>query len=33
MYKMLEVGEAGKEPVDMMQLLNFTTFDVMAELW
>lgn len=33
MYKMSEVGEAGNNPLDMMQLLNFTTFDVMAELW
>lgn len=33
MYKMQEVGESGTKPVDMMQLLNFATFDVMAELW
>lgn len=33
MYKMQDVGESGSKPVDMMQLLNFATFDVMAELW
>lgn len=32
MYKISEIGKDGKEPVEMMQLLNFTTFDVMAEL-
>ncbi|KAH6967569.1 cytochrome P450 [Ilyonectria sp. MPI-CAGE-AT-0026] len=32
MYKMSEVGEDGKKPVEMTQLLNYTTFDVMAEL-
>lgn len=32
MYKLSEVGEDGKKPVDLTQLLNFTTFDVMAEL-
>lgn len=32
MYKISEVGEDGKTPVEMTQLLNFTTFDVMAEL-
>ncbi|KAL0935526.1 uncharacterized protein CTRU02_210117 [Colletotrichum truncatum] len=31
-YKISEVGEAGKKPVEMTQLLNFATFDVMAEL-
>lgn len=32
MYKIGEVGEDGSKPVEMTQLLNFTTFDVMAEL-
>lgn len=32
MYKISEVGEDGKIPVEMTQLLNFTTFDIMAEL-
>ncbi|GKU06478.1 cytochrome p450 monooxygenase [Fusarium langsethiae] len=32
MYKISEVGENGAKPVEMCQLLNFTTFDVMAEL-
>lgn len=32
MYKLGEVGEGGSKPVEMTQLLNFTTFDVMAEL-
>ncbi|KAF3763682.1 cytochrome P450 [Cryphonectria parasitica EP155] len=32
MYKISEVGNDGNEPVEMTQLLNFTTFDVMAEL-
>lgn len=32
LYKVSEVGEDGEKPVEMGQLLNFTTFDVMAEL-
>ncbi|KNB09500.1 hypothetical protein FOXG_10066 [Fusarium oxysporum f. sp. lycopersici 4287] len=32
MYKISEVGNDGAKPVEMTQLLNFTTFDVMAEL-
>lgn len=32
MYKLSEVGEDGKRPLDLAQLLNFATFDVMAEL-
>ncbi|CAJ0550075.1 Ff.00g100050.m01.CDS01 [Fusarium sp. VM40] len=32
MYKISEVGNEGAKPVEMTQLLNFTTFDVMAEL-
>ncbi|KAF4785653.1 hypothetical protein HER10_EVM0008443 [Colletotrichum scovillei] len=32
MYKISEVGEEGKKAVEMTQLLNFATFDVMAEL-
>ncbi|KAJ4117491.1 hypothetical protein NW768_010854 [Fusarium equiseti] len=32
MYKISEVGEDGAKPIEMSQLLNFTTFDVMAEL-
>ncbi|KAF4962251.1 hypothetical protein FSARC_9639 [Fusarium sarcochroum] len=32
MYKIAEVGDEGAKPVEMTQLLNFTTFDVMAEL-
>lgn len=32
MYKILEVGQEGRKAVEMTQLLNFTTFDVMAEL-
>lgn len=32
MYKISEVGEEGRKPVEMGQLLNFATFDVMAEL-
>ncbi|KAK7217022.1 hypothetical protein V2G26_005025 [Clonostachys chloroleuca] len=31
-HKISEVGEEGKKPVEFTQLLNFTTFDVMAEL-
>ncbi|CAG9940080.1 unnamed protein product [Clonostachys rosea f. rosea IK726] len=31
-HKIAEVGEEGKKPVEFTQLLNFTTFDVMAEL-
>lgn len=31
-YKISEVGEDGSKPVEMTQLLNFATFDVMAEL-
>lgn len=31
-YQVAEVGEEGKTPVEIGQLLNFTTFDVMAEL-
>ncbi|POS72772.1 hypothetical protein DHEL01_v208832 [Diaporthe helianthi] len=31
-YKISEVGEDGDKPVEMTQLLNFATFDVMAEL-
>ncbi|KAH7174263.1 cytochrome P450 [Fusarium flagelliforme] len=32
MYKISEVGEDGAKPIEMSQLLNFATFDVMAEL-
>jgi cytochrome P450 len=32
MYKISEVGEDGVKPIEMSQLLNFATFDVMAEL-
>ncbi|OAL01859.1 cytochrome P450 [Phaeosphaeriaceae sp. SRC1lsM3a] len=32
MFKISEVGEDGRKPVDIGALLNFTTFDVMAEL-
>ncbi|KAF6808627.1 hypothetical protein CPLU01_15644 [Colletotrichum plurivorum] len=32
MYKISEVGEEGGKPVEIAQLLNFATFDVMAEL-
>lgn len=32
MYKISEVGEDGKRPVEITQLLNFATFDIMAEL-
>ncbi|KXH54221.1 hypothetical protein CSAL01_02283 [Colletotrichum salicis] len=32
MYKIREVGKEGEKPVEMTQLLNFATFDVMAEL-
>lgn len=32
MYKISGVGEEGKKAVEMTQLLNFATFDVMAEL-
>ncbi|TEA21692.1 Cytochrome P450 monooxygenase FUM2 [Colletotrichum sidae] len=32
MYKIAEVGDGGASPVEMTQLLNFATFDVMAEL-
>ncbi|KAL1612135.1 hypothetical protein SLS60_000358 [Paraconiothyrium brasiliense] len=31
-YKVSEVGQDGKKPIDIGELLNFTTFDVMAEL-
>jgi cytochrome P450 len=31
-YKISEVGQDGKIPLDIGALLNFTTFDVMAEL-
>ncbi|OLN95255.1 Versicolorin B desaturase 4 [Colletotrichum chlorophyti] len=31
-YKISEVGNEGNRPVEMTQLLNFATFDVMAEL-
>ncbi|CAH0052407.1 unnamed protein product [Clonostachys solani] len=31
-HKIAEVGDEGKKPVEFTQLLNFTTFDVMAEL-
>lgn len=31
-YKISEVGKNGEKPVEMTQLLNFATFDVMAEL-
>jgi cytochrome P450 len=31
-YKVSEVGQNGKKPLDIGDLLNFTTFDVMAEL-
>ncbi|OHW93725.1 cytochrome p450 monooxygenase [Colletotrichum incanum] len=31
-YKVSDVGENGSKPVEMTQLLNFATFDVMAEL-
>ncbi|KAF5679249.1 cytochrome P-450 monooxygenase [Fusarium heterosporum] len=32
MYKISEVGDDGAKPIEMTQLLNFATFDVMAEL-
>jgi cytochrome P450 len=31
-YKVAEVGQDGKKPIDIGALLNFTTFDIMAEL-
>jgi cytochrome P450 len=31
-YKVSEVGQGGQKPIDIGALLNFTTFDVMAEL-
>jgi cytochrome P450 len=32
MFKISELGQDGHNPVDIGELLNFTTFDVMAEL-
>ncbi|KAF4436168.1 hypothetical protein F53441_13312 [Fusarium austroafricanum] len=32
MHKISEVGEEGAKPIEITQLFNFTTFDVMAEL-
>ena len=32
MFKISELGLDGHRPVDIGELLNFTTFDVMAEL-
>lgn len=32
MYKISDVGQDGRKTIDLGQLLNFTTFDVMAEL-
>ncbi|KAH7116353.1 cytochrome P450, partial [Dactylonectria macrodidyma] len=33
MYEISKVGEDGKKPVEMTQLLNYATFDVMVELY